>query len=104
MYNYYNQGVNPFAVNAPQQQQQQPQIDPMTALNMYQQFSGGGGAGASGAAGALASNPIGWIAAIALAQNVAHNKGIQAGRLVLKAKAVETLVIISLSNGEWTEH
>ena len=133
MYNYYNQGGNPFAVDAPQQQQQQmPMINPM----MFQQFGGGGGlsglmggggapaaggsagggggfmsglssmfgggagsaaasgsaaggaggAGASGAAGALASNPIGWIAAIALAQNVAHNKGISSWQAGIKGQ------------------
>ena len=94
---------NPYAIQAPQQQQQS-QINPLQGLQMYQQFSGGGtgglsgllgggaeagagsltaaegtatgAAGAEGAGSALMSNPIGWIAAAALAQNVAHNKGI----------------------------
>lgn len=36
-------GGNPYALQQPQQQQQQPQVNPMQALNMYQQFQGGGG-------------------------------------------------------------
>lgn len=36
--------------------------------------AGGGGSAATGTA--LGSNPVGWIAAMILAQNVAHNKGI----------------------------
>ncbi len=44
-----------------------------------------GGSGASGAgASALASNPVGWIIAAALAQNVAHNKGISSWGDALK--------------------
>lgn len=46
-----------------------------------------GGSGASGATSALASNPIGWIAAAALAQNVAHNKGIASWQSALKGQA-----------------
>lgn len=51
--------------------------------------AGGAAGGSSGGAGAsaLASNPIGWIAAAALAQNVAHNKGIASWQSALKGQA-----------------
>ena len=46
---------------------------------------GSAAGGASGAgASALASNPVGWIIAAALAQNVAHNKGISSWGDALK--------------------
>lgn len=52
----------------------------------------GGGAAAGGSAGggataALASNPISWIAAAALAQNVMHNKDIASWQSALKGQA-----------------
>lgn len=121
---YFSSQSNPFAVQQPQQQQQQGmQINPMQALQAYNMFSGGGaaggasggggmggltsmfggggaasggaassgaaagGSGASGATSALASNPIGWIAAAALAQNVAHNKDIASWQSALKGQA-----------------
>jgi len=110
-------GLDYSAMNQPRQQQQGMGmgINPMQALQGYQMFSGGGaggmggglsglfggGAGASGGAAAgggaasgggagasaLASNPIGWIAAAALAQNVAHNKGIASWQSALKGQA-----------------
>jgi hypothetical protein len=46
-----------------------------------------GGSAASGAGSALASNPVGWIIAAALAQNVAHNKGISSWQAGLKGQA-----------------
>lgn len=53
--------------------------------------SAGGGAaaggGSSAAGSALASNPVGWIVAAALAQNVAHNKGIASWQSALKGQA-----------------
>ena len=48
--------------------------------------AGGGGGAAAGGASALASNPIGWIAAIALAQNVAHNKDISSWQAGIKGQ------------------
>lgn len=54
-------------------------------------LGGGGGAaaggGSSGAGAALASNPVGWIVAAALAQNVAHNKGVSSWQAGLKGQA-----------------
>lgn len=47
----------------------------------------GGGSAASGAGSALASNPVGWIIAAALAQNVAHNKGISSWQSALKGQS-----------------
>lgn len=47
----------------------------------------GGGSAASAGGSALMSNPIGWIAAAALAQNVAHNKGISSWQAGLKGQA-----------------
>lgn len=46
-----------------------------------------GGGGSSAAGSALASNPVGWIVAAALAQNVAHNKGISSWQAGLKGQA-----------------
>lgn len=54
-------------------------------------LGGGGAAGAGGgssaAGSALASNPVGWVVAAALAQNVAHNKGISSWQAGLKGQA-----------------
>lgn len=107
---YFNQ-PNPFAVQQPQQQQQGMQVNPMQALQAYQTFAGGGAGGSGGLSGlfgggaaggtgaatggssaggagasALASNPVGWIAAAALGQNVAHNKGISSWQAGLKGQ------------------
>lgn len=51
--------------------------------------AGAVGAGGSGgaASGALMSNPIGWIVAAALTQNVLHNKGISSWQAGLKGQA-----------------
>ncbi len=46
-----------------------------------------GGAAGSGATSALASNPFGWIVAAALAQNVAHNKGISSWQSAFKGQS-----------------
>lgn len=49
---------------------------------------GGGGAsgGASAASGLASAGPVGWIAAAALAQNIAHNKGISSWQAGLKGQ------------------
>lgn len=96
---------NPFIVEGNQQQQQQQGINPMAAMNMMSMGQGGGafggmfggggaaggsaagGSGASGGASALASNPVGWIIAAALAQNVADNKGISSWQSALKGQS-----------------
>lgn len=66
------------------QQQQQSSGGGMNPMSMMDKFNGGGGAtggatgGETGGSGGseLLSNPYGWAAAMLLANNVQHNKGI----------------------------
>lgn len=59
----------------------------LSGLSLGGGGTAGGGSAAGGATSALASNPVGWIAAAALAQNVAHNKGIASWQSALKGQA-----------------